>query len=55
MVVYATFSANLDARLEGMDLPGGVRSELEAAKANLGAAEAPRAWTRVLRHGSNAP
>jgi EmrB/QacA subfamily drug resistance transporter len=41
MVVYATFSANLDARLEGMDLPGGVRSELEAAKANLGAAEAP--------------
>jgi len=39
--VYGAFSANLDARLEGMDLPGGVRSELEAAKADLGAAEAP--------------
>jgi EmrB/QacA subfamily drug resistance transporter len=38
---YGAFSANLDARLEGMDLPGGVRSELEAAKANLGAAEVP--------------
>ena len=41
MIVYATFSANLDSRLEGMDLPSGVRSELEAAKANLAAAEAP--------------
>ena len=41
MILYATFSVNLDTRLEGMDLPGGVRSELEAAKANLGAAEAP--------------
>jgi EmrB/QacA subfamily drug resistance transporter len=41
MIVYAAFSVNLDTRLEGMDLPGGVRSELEAAKANLGAAEAP--------------
>jgi MFS family permease len=39
--VYGAFSANLDARLEGMDLPGGVRSEMEAAKADLGAAEAP--------------
>jgi EmrB/QacA subfamily drug resistance transporter len=39
--VYGAFSANLDTRLEAMDLPGGVRSELEAAKANLGAAEAP--------------
>jgi hypothetical protein len=41
MVVYGAFSANLDARLETMDLSGGVRSELEAAKADLGAAEAP--------------
>ena len=35
------FSANLDARLEGMDMPGEVRSEMEGAKADLGAAEAP--------------
>src|SRR3712207_1395254 len=41
VVVYGAFSANRDTRLEAMDLPGGVRSELEAAKANLGAAEAP--------------
>ena len=41
MIVYATFSANLDARLEGLDLPRAVRSELEAAKADLGAAEVP--------------
>jgi EmrB/QacA subfamily drug resistance transporter len=39
--VYGAFSANLDARLDGMDLSGGVRSEMEAAKADLGAAEAP--------------
>jgi Major Facilitator Superfamily len=39
--VYAAFSAILDVRVEGMDLPRGVRSELEAAKADLGAAEAP--------------
>jgi EmrB/QacA subfamily drug resistance transporter len=38
---YGSFSANLDARLEAMDLSGEVRSELEAAKADLGAAEAP--------------
>jgi hypothetical protein len=38
---YGAFSATLDARLESMDLPGGVRGELEAAKADLGAAEAP--------------
>jgi MFS family permease len=41
VVVYGAFSANLDARLESMDLTGAVRSELEAAKADLGAAEAP--------------
>lgn len=41
LFIYGVFSANLDARLEGMDLPGGVRSEMETAKADLGAAEAP--------------
>ena len=41
MIVYAMFSANLDARLEGMNLPSVVRNELEAAKADLGAAEVP--------------
>jgi MFS family permease len=39
--VYGAFSANLDARLEGMNLSSEVRSEMEAAKAHLGAAEAP--------------
>ena len=39
--VYGAFSANLDARLESINLSGEVRSELEAAKADLGAAEAP--------------
>ena len=39
--VYGTFSANLDARLDNMNLPSEVRSEMEAAKADLGAAEAP--------------
>ena len=41
VIVYGAFSANLDTRLEAMDLAGGVRSELEGAKADLGAAEAP--------------
>jgi len=36
--VYGAFSASLDARLEGMDMPGEIRSEMEAAKAALGAA-----------------
>jgi len=39
--VYGAFSANLDARLEEMDLPSEVRSEMEAAKADLGAAKVP--------------
>ena len=39
--VYGAFSANLDARLDSMNLPGEVRSEMEAAKADLGAAKAP--------------
>jgi MFS family permease len=41
VLVHGAFSANLDARLESMDLSGAVRSGLEAAKADLGAAEAP--------------
>jgi hypothetical protein len=39
--VYGAFSANLDARLNDMDLPGKVHSEMEAAKADL-AAKAPK-------------
>jgi MFS family permease len=39
--VYGVFSTNLDTRLDSMDLPSEVRSEMEAAKADLGAAEAP--------------
>jgi hypothetical protein len=41
VLVHGVFSANLDAHLEEMNLPEGVHSELEAAKADLGAAEAP--------------
>jgi EmrB/QacA subfamily drug resistance transporter len=39
--IYGMFSANLDTRIRSMDLPEGVRSELEAEKSHLGAAEAP--------------
>lgn len=39
--VYGAFSSNLDTRLDSMNLPGEVRSDMEAAKAHLGAAEAP--------------
>jgi hypothetical protein len=39
--IYGAFSSNLDARMEGMDMPGEVRIAMEAAKADLGAAEAP--------------
>jgi hypothetical protein len=38
---YGAFSAPLDARLDSMELPGEVLSALEAAKGDLGAAEAP--------------
>lgn len=41
LLIYGAFSANLDVRLQEMDLPGRVRSELETAKADLGATEAP--------------
>jgi hypothetical protein len=41
LFAYGVFSATLEARLESMDLSGEVRSELEAAKADLGAAKAP--------------
>ena len=39
--IYGAFSANLDARLDSMNLPGQVHAEMEAAKAHLGAAKAP--------------
>jgi EmrB/QacA subfamily drug resistance transporter len=39
--VYGVFSMSLDARLDSMDLSGEVRSEMEAEKAHLGAAEVP--------------
>jgi MFS family permease len=39
--VFGAFSANLHSRLESMNLWGAVRGEMEAAKADLGAAEAP--------------
>src|SRR5215217_5775300 len=39
--VYAGFSASLDARIGTMNLPGEVRSKIEAEKGDLGAARAP--------------
>jgi EmrB/QacA subfamily drug resistance transporter len=39
--VFGAFSTSLDTRLDSMNLPSEVRSEMEAAKADLGAAEAP--------------
>ena len=39
--VYGVFSTSLDARLHSMDLSEEVRSEMEAEKTHLGAAEAP--------------
>jgi MFS family permease len=39
--VYGAFSANLDTRLDSMNLPGQVRSEMEAEEDDLGAAKAP--------------
>ena len=39
--IYGAFSASLDTRLQRMEIPGEVRTEMEAAKADLGAAEAP--------------
>jgi EmrB/QacA subfamily drug resistance transporter len=39
--IYGVFSTSLDSRLDSMNLPGEVRSEIEAAKDQLGAAEAP--------------
>ncbi|HKH56968.1 MAG TPA: DHA2 family efflux MFS transporter permease subunit [Rubrobacter sp.] len=41
LFVYGVFSMSLDARLDRMDLSREVRSEMEAEKAHLGAAEAP--------------
>ncbi len=41
VLVYGAFSASLDARMEEMEMPGEIRIAMEAAKADLGAAEAP--------------
>jgi EmrB/QacA subfamily drug resistance transporter len=39
--IYGAFSASLDARMERMDMPDDIQSAMEAAKADLGAAEPP--------------
>lgn len=39
--IYGAFSSSLDTRMEDMDMTGEVRIAMEAAKADLGAAEAP--------------
>jgi hypothetical protein len=39
--IYGAFSTSLDARMEAMNMPGEIRIAMEAAKADLGAAEAP--------------
>src|ERR671917_178908 len=39
--IYGEFSTSLDARMKDMDMPGEVRIAMEAAKADLGAAEPP--------------
>jgi len=39
--IYGVFSTSLDARMEAMNMPGEIRIAMEAAKADLGAAEAP--------------
>ena len=39
--IYGAFSANLEERLDGMNLRGEVRSEIEAEQDELGAAEVP--------------
>src|ERR671910_32253 len=39
--IYGAFSTSLDARMERMNTPDDIQSAMEAAKADLGAAEAP--------------
>jgi MFS family permease len=39
--IYGSFSTSLDTRMERMDMPDDIQSAMEAAKADLGAAEAP--------------
>ncbi|CAN5550418.1 N/A [soil metagenome] len=41
LFVFGAFSATLDSRVEALNLPPEARQELEAEKANLGAASAP--------------
>jgi EmrB/QacA subfamily drug resistance transporter len=40
-LIYGAFSTSLDARMEAMNMPAEIRIAMEAAKADLGAAEAP--------------
>ena len=41
VLMFAAFGANLDDRLEGLELPDEARQQLEEEKVKLGAAEAP--------------
>jgi EmrB/QacA subfamily drug resistance transporter len=41
VLMFAAFGANLDDRLEGLELPAEARQQLEEEKVKLGAAEAP--------------
>jgi hypothetical protein len=40
--VFVAFSATLDARVAGLDLPPEAQQQLEAQKVNLGAAQVPK-------------
>ena len=41
VLMFAAFGANLDDRLQGLELPNEARQQLEAEKVKLGAAQAP--------------
>jgi EmrB/QacA subfamily drug resistance transporter len=42
VLMFTSFGGSLDARLEALDLPPGVRQQLEQEKIKLGAAEVPK-------------
>jgi hypothetical protein len=46
--MFAAFGANLDDRLETLELPPEARQQLEAEKVKLGAAEAPEGLDAAL-------
>jgi EmrB/QacA subfamily drug resistance transporter len=48
VLMFAAFGANLDDRLEGLELPNEARQQLEEEKVKLGAAEAPEGLDAVL-------